>query len=328
MKTTFKKGTENKFYVGLIITVSILLVVFFTSKLWMYDDEPIMQTPFNTTITGLDQTALKLNKWEYNPEKELMEVTIETEHTGSDIVKPTFTFSARERNEVSEYPVKVVYKDDTNIVVQIKNVPKTYRVMGLIIKEHRDQKILESELKEHLVDAEGSLDQEENEQKIQLPKPAEKILVGDYRKIKINSELKTRDAIDYQIENIEREIKQIEDQIKTIIEEEIPLQDELIVSLQQDIEAIEVELEYKTDEEKEQALGEIQSKDRAIENAKKVQKELQTEVEKLAEKHQKLQEKLQDIQRNGKEENKNIEEQDKQETSEAKDKNDKETDKK
>ncbi len=60
MKSSIQKGTENKFYVISLMVATILFVVFFTSKLWMYDDAPIMQTPFNAEITGLDQTTLKL----------------------------------------------------------------------------------------------------------------------------------------------------------------------------------------------------------------------------------------------------------------------------
>ncbi len=261
----------------------------------MYDDEPIMQTPFNTEIVGLDQTTLKLNRWEYNPEKELMEVSIETIHTGSDIVKPTFTFSAKERDKPEGFPVKVVYKDDTNIVVQIKNVPETYRIIGLFVFEHRDKKILESEARERTIEIEGSLDQDDGEEKLKLPKPSEKILIGDYRKIKINSNLILKDAIGYQAENIQREIKEIDKQIKVISDEKIPLQKELVKSLAKEIERINSDLEYQTEEEKQESEIEIRSKQEAIEEAKKEQGELENAVKKLMEKREKLLQKLETV---------------------------------
>lgn len=294
MKVKFQ-GKENKFYVGLILVMSVCFITFFTSKLWMYDDNPIMQTPFFTEISGLDQTVLILNKWEYNPEKQLMEVALETKHIGSDQVKPTFTFEAKERESTKEYPVKVVYKDDKNIVVQIQNVPETYRIVGLFVYEHRDQKILENELKMMDLESSGSIDQDENHEQLELPKPKEKIIVGDYRKIKINKNLKTKNAIEYQIENVKREIKQTEQKIKELKIELIPLQNELINSLQKEIKVLKDEMKYQTETEKQTTNSLITSKNEAINNAKKQLEEFQQEIETLKEKHNKLLLKLQDI---------------------------------
>src|SRR5690625_923472 len=204
-------GLENKFTVVALSVAVLLFSVFFTSKIWMYDDEEILQTPFGTPVSGLNQTILTLKKWEYNPNKELMEVSLELQHTGTDIVKPTFTFTSKERESEIEYPVQVVYKDDTNMVVQIENVPETYRVIGLFVNEHRDVKIVESELREQYESEEGSVDQDGEVVKMETPKPTEKVLMGDYRKIKMNNNLVTKGAIDYQIENVEHEIKLVKE---------------------------------------------------------------------------------------------------------------------
>lgn len=288
------KGNENKFYIGLIVVISICFITFLTSKLWMYDDNPIMQTPFYTELSGLDQTALVLNKWEYNPEKMLMEVALETKHIGSDQVKPTFTFEAKERDSMEEYPVKVVYKDDINIVVQIQNVPETYRIIGLFVLEHRDKNMLETDSMMSL-DSSGSIDQDEELVKAELPKPQEKIVVGDYRKIKINQQLKTKQAIDYQIENIEREIKQTEQKIKALETERIPLQKQLIKEIEQEIQTLKNEQKYQTETEKMDAESQISSKNEAIQNTKRQKEEYQEEVKTLKEKHEKLLVKLQDV---------------------------------
>lgn len=61
----------------------------------MYDDSAIAQTPYNESINGLNQTTLILRSWEYNTKNQLMEVTIETVHTGTDAAEPTFTFEAK-----------------------------------------------------------------------------------------------------------------------------------------------------------------------------------------------------------------------------------------
>lgn len=300
MKSSIQKGTENKIYIITLVVTTILLVVFFTSKLWMYDDAPIMQTPFNAEITGLDQTSLKLNKWEYNSESELMEVTLETHHTGDDVIKPTFTFEARERDSGEEYPIKVVYEDDTNIVLQLENVTEKYRIIGLFVFEHRDKKIVESELKESLSETEGSFDQEGDEISdvdLSSVKPAEKIIVGDYRKIKLNNDLGTKDDVNYQSENIERDIKVVEEDIDSILTEKIPLQYELIESLEDEVEVLENDLEYQTDEEQEESKVQISSKEDAIKQAKEEIEEMKLAVEKLVQKREKLEEKLESVQK-------------------------------
>src|SRR5690625_3023254 len=281
----------------------------------MYDDNPVMQTPFNSNINGLDQTTLRLNSWEYNPNKELMEVVLETDHSGSDLIKPNFTFSARERNETDEYPVRVVYEDDTNIIVQIRNIPDNYQVIGLIIQEHRDTKVLESEMDNQTSVANTSVDQEASDEEITLPDPAEHIITGDYRKVKINNELVTRDAFDYQIENVKREIEEVEQEIMAIDNEQIPLQNDLMEVLYDEIDTIEMDLEYQTDDEQEGSMREIESRENRINDAEKTIEDLKLEIENLTEKHESLHKRLDAIQDEKNEKdvaqtNKNYEEED------------------
>lgn len=294
MRNKLNLGLENKFYVIFLSAISILLVVFFTSKLWMYDDEPIMQTPFNTEITGLNQTHLKLKSWEYNPEKELMEVVIETLHKGSDIVKPTYSFTAKERNANTEYPVNVVYSDDVSIVVQIKKVPSKFRVVGLFVVETRDEEMLLGEYKEQLIEQSDDLN-EDGESKFQLPKPTQKIIVGDYRKIKINKDLKTKDAIEYQKNNIELEMKQLVKKINYILKEQIPLQDRLVKSLEKEIISLKNEIEYQTSEEQKDTDQLIVRKKESINKANEEKESLVQLIERYKEKHEKLEQKLQSI---------------------------------
>lgn len=288
MQSSFLKGRENKVYIVLLATLFLLFAVFFTSRLWLFDDSKVMQSPFGKEITGLDQTKLRLMKWEYNPEKELMELSLEVKHAGDDIIKPIFTFTAKERDNKKEYPVKVVYKDDENMVIQIENVPEKYRVIGLFVYEHRDKKILEAEMKERY--ASDQLYDELGEEEIEftLPKPSETVVVGDYRKIKVNPSLVTRGAIEYQKENIQREIDGVDREMKLIVKEKIPMHEESIVALENDIESIKGELDYQVDEEKEELLVEIERNKESIGKAKE---EIENYI-KLLEKHIKKKEKL------------------------------------
>lgn len=295
LKIKMKWSLENKFYVFFLCVIGICFITFFTSKAWMYDDNSLMQTPFHTEINGLDQTTLILNKWEYNPKRELMEVSITTKHTGSDQVKPAFSFAAKEKDSMENYPVEVVYKDEENMVVQVKKIPKDFRVIGLFVQEKRDQMIIENEMKATLMESSGTLDQDEDEIVYKAPKPKELVIVGDYRKIKTNKNLETKDPIDYQIEQINREIKQVEKNLLALDKEQMPLQKKLISSIEKEIDALEKNMEYQTEEEKQESMDQVIAKKEAIENAKKDREKSRQDAEKLIEKREKLYKKLESL---------------------------------
>ncbi|MBL3729691.1 hypothetical protein JIN86_08755 [Lysinibacillus sp. HST-98] len=289
MKLKINKGLENKFYVSLMSFLIISFLIIFTSKLWMYDDNPIKQTPFNKDIVGLEQTTLILKKWHYNPEKGFMEVLLETQHTGSDNVKPTFAFAAKASKSLESYPVKIIYQKDNQYVLHISKVPKEYSVIGLFVKEIRDQKILESEARDKLLAEKGAVDPSTV---LDLPQPKEKIIVGDYRKISEDKSLKEKTQFAYQEEFIALEIDQIDKKIRTLEGEQIPLQDDIIASIQNEMKHLESELAYKTEDEKQEVRLQLVKKKTAIENVNEKKKDYQNRLIELQNKRKKLQEKI------------------------------------
>lgn len=271
MKLKINKGLENKFYVSLMSFLIISFLIIFTSKLWMYDDNPIKQTPFNKDIVGLEQTTLILKKWHYNPEKGFMEVLLETRHTGSDNVKPTFAFAAKASKSLESYPVKIIYQKDNQYVLHISKVPEEYSVIGLFVKEIRDQKILESEARDKLLAEKGAVDPSAV---LDLPQPKEKTQFA------------------YQEEFIALEIDQIDKKIRTLEGEQIPLQDDIIASIQNEMKHLESELAYKTEDEKQEVRLQLVKKKTAIENVNEKKKDYQNRLIELQNKRKKLQEKI------------------------------------
>lgn len=246
----------------------------------MYDDEPVMQTPFSTEITGLDQTKVLLESWEYNPEKELMEVILQLKHSGTDPIKPTFSFRAKQKQVAEMLPIEVVFMEKDLYVIHIKKVPKEYSVVGLYVKENRDAKLLKNQNESSDINVEDS---------------KEIVITGDYRKVKTNDKLKKQDAFVYKAQVIETEIKQLENDISTIFDKDIPLLNDVIESLKNDITQLKDEKKYLTTNEKNTANSKIYSKRNEIQNAKKKQKELIEEAELLKEKIKKLEQKKMDV---------------------------------
>lgn len=293
MKNKLNHGRENKFYIGIIITLCILFGVFFTSKYWMYDDSAIAQTDYDKSINGLSQTTLTLRSWEYNPTNHLMEVTIEREHTGTDAVEPTFTFEAKGKETKDIYPAKKVYESDDIMVIHIENIPSTYHVIGLFVTEHRDSKILKQEYKKQFKDDnnEAATDVDKMEQST-LSKPEEVIIVGDYRKIKENKNLVIKSEKEYKKENIIEEMKRIEQEISLIIDESIPFEEELIDTLAKEKATLKQDMKYETKEEKDQSEKEIEQKENAITSAEEEIEHYKNHVKELKEKYENREEKL------------------------------------
>src|SRR5699024_9261114 len=137
---------------------------------------------------------------------QIMEVTLETVHTGTDAVKPTFSFKAESRESNDTYPAKKVFESDNKMIIQIKNVPDSYKVIGLFVTEHRDEEILKQEYQKQMQNkntpaevnesTDGKIDNSE------LPKPEDVIIVGDYRKINTNKSLVTKSNEAYKKETI------------------------------------------------------------------------------------------------------------------------------
>ncbi|WP_010529466.1 hypothetical protein [Lentibacillus jeotgali] len=293
MKNKLNRGRENKLYISLLLVAGLAFGVFFTSKTWMYDDSVIAQTSFNESIGGLSQTTLTLRDWEYNPKNKLMEVTLERNHTGTDAVEPTFSFYAKEQNESQKYNAELVYQSDNNMVVQIEDVPESFQVIGLFVTEHRDQNILKQAYKKQLENKGGETtvtDQDIKES--DLPEPEEVIIVGDYRKIDINQSLVTKTDKGYKKENIIADMERTKQEITTIIEEEIPFQEDLITTLKEEKQSLKQDMAFETNEEQTNSKREIEQKDKAIEDTKNEIEKLKNKVKELRDKYRNREEKL------------------------------------
>lgn len=261
----------------------------------MYDDSPLAQTPFHTNINGLDQTTLTLSRWEYNAEKEFMEVAIKTKHDGSDAVRPKLSYSAKESGSDVKLPVEVIYQDDSNVVVHIKEVPNKYKVVGLFVKETRDKKMLENEARESFDGIEGSVYQDGEEMKLKLPKPTEKVLVGDYRTVKLNDKLTKKDKKVYQAEIIEGEIEKTNRMIARLEDERIPHQENLKKVYAKEILALEKDMAFQTSEEQDETNALIYVKEGDIKLATEQIEEYEKQVRSLEEKVVKLNERLDNL---------------------------------
>lgn len=274
------KKLENRFLIGITIFITSCFLFFLTSKLWMYDDEPINQTSFNTVLNGLSQTEIILNSWEYNPKTQTMEVFLNLKQTGTDPFKPTYEFSARAPKSDKQYEVTIAFQENENVVLQIHSVPADYKLIGLFVKENRDSSVVDASM-------------EDKSNSIELEK--ERVLVGDYRKVTLNEELQIRSEKEYQREFVYQEIATLQKRNQWLVENQLPQQRKLIANYEQEINKLKERLSYETKAEKKETTELIHYKEQSIESVQEKKEELHLEIDVLKEKEKMLHQRLKDI---------------------------------
>lgn len=277
MNIKLKSNRENRVLLIMLFIFSISMLFFFTSKVWMYDDDPIKQTPFGQEIFQHDQTEVVLKKWEYNEQDNFMEVVIEKKHKGSDIIKPTFQYVAKDALKDSVLDSKIVFESNEIVVLEIMNLPEKFKYITVAMDEYRDEETLRIEYREST----GS-------EEFTLPKPKRVVFVGDYREVEINNQLVTRDSKEYEKENILVEIEQLQNEITFIENDKRPHISKGIIELEDEIVRLTDEIKFATETEKKDLESEIESKKSSIKRALKNKKELDEEVVTLENKIEKL----------------------------------------
>lgn len=250
----------------------------------MYDGDPIMQTPFNQELRTLDRTAITLQRWEYNPKKNLMEIEFKAKNVSSNPFPAKLSFVAKEKqNPAKNLPLKIVFHSNDVYVIQIKKVPEKYKVVGLFIKEKDDQ-----------MDTNTIDDSETTESTTQSNNTISKLnLYGDYREIKVNKSLTIKNKKQYITDGIENEIRLQKIEIDNL-EKGISLQDGIIEELQKQIKELEVNKKYQTKNEITDTNAEITTKKNGIQSAKDTQNDMRKKLKDTQEKIKKLEQKLKD----------------------------------
>src|SRR5699024_592067 len=205
-------------------------------------------------------------------------------------------FYAKEQNERQKYNAELVYQSDNNMIVQIEDVPESFQVIGLFVTEHRDKNILKQEYKAQIESKDGEATvTDQNIKESDLPEPEEVIIVGDYRKIDINQSLVTKTDKGYKKESIMTDMERTKQEITTIIEEDIPFQEDLITTLKEEKKSLEQDMAFETQEEQTDTGREIEQKDKAIEDAKNEIQKLKNKVKELRDKYQNREQELNEL---------------------------------
>ncbi|MEB9673679.1 MULTISPECIES: hypothetical protein [Bacillus cereus group] len=280
---------KNKSWVYLTI-ISFLFFVFFaflTSKIHMPSDEKLFHTETNKVIKLSGMGKLIVEKREYNPHKNFIQIYFRLEgyeETG-------YTFKAQQKaNPGVQLPVKVLYEENGKYVVEVKELSPNWGALAFDIynkngeKEQMDIRKFTQDVSEY----------EEENAATKSPNKLVQTIFTDQRKTKANDELLAEDKKTYELDFIGRDKKDIETKIKNY-GKAIKLEEENAKTVYEKVKELQDEMKYQTEAEKTETQSKIASLESKIKSSEKNVELFKGEQKIARDKIKKLEQKAQEI---------------------------------
>ncbi|GLV66785.1 hypothetical protein Bmyc01_54540 [Bacillus mycoides] len=281
---------RNKSWIYLAI-ISFLFFGFFaflTSKIYMPNDEKLFHTETNKVIKLSGMGKLIVEKREYNPHKNIIEIRFRIEgyeETG-------FTFKAQEKGKPGvQLPVKVLYEENGNYVIEVKELSPNWGALALDIynknseKEQMDIRKFTQDVNEY----------EEENTSTKSPNKLVQTIFTDQRKT--NDELLAENKKTYELDFIERDKKDIETKIDNY-GKAIKLEEENGKTVFEKVKELKDEMKYQTEAEKTETQSKISSLESKIKSSEKNIELFKGEQKIARDKIKKLEQKAQEINKN------------------------------
>lgn len=227
----------------------------------MPNDEKLFHTETNKVIKLSGMGKLIVEQREYNPHKNFMEIRFRIEgyeETG-------FTFKAQEKgNPGAQLPVKVLYEENGNYVIEVKELSPNWGALALDIynkngeKEQMDIRKFTQDVNEY----------EEENTSTKSPNKLVQTIFTDQRKTKANDELLAEDKKTYELDFIERDKKDIETKIGNY-GKAIKLEEENGKTVYEKVKELKDEMKYQTEAEKTETQSKISSLESKIKSSEK-----------------------------------------------------------
>ncbi|CAI8821599.1 DUF4097 domain-containing protein [Bacillus sp. IT-79MI2] len=258
---------------------------FFTSKLYLPYEEPVYHTELKKPVTLFGNRTMTIEKRAYDPASHTIEMFLHVE--GGDGEK--YQFQAQEKaNPNLQLPVKVVYQDDENMVVQVKELSPKWQAVALDVFEKNNRDVtVETKQK-----AEGENETSKEDEKQTFLKS----FFSDQKKTEIEEGISQKNKGAYAKVFIGMEQKILKEKVKQydeVMKQETSKQTEW----QKQIIEWKNDSKYQTETEKMETDAKINSKETNISQSKEKVELYKWEQEQVKEKIKKLDEKAKDVER-------------------------------
>ncbi|PFY85658.1 hypothetical protein [Bacillus pseudomycoides] len=283
---------RNKSWVYMAI-ISFLFLGFFaflTSKFYMPNHEKLFHTVTDKVIKLPGMGKLVVEKREYNPHKNFMEIRFRLEN----YEETGYTFQAQEKsNPGTQLPVKVLYEENGHYVVEVQKLSPNWGAVALDIYNKNGEK----EQMDIRKFAKDPLEYEEEKTNKDTPSKLAYTIFTDQRKTKANDELLAKDKQSYEKDFIERDKKDWEEKI-TNYGKAIKLEEENAKQVDQKVKELKEEMKYQTEAEKMETQSKISALESKIKESEKNVELFKSEQKNAQDKIKKLEQKAQEIHKN------------------------------
>lgn len=264
----------------LYITLAFLFILGFgffgTSKLFMAEDIPLNQTELNTEFDLKANGSFTIKEWAYDPEQNMMEVTLVTNGIEDYMTKLDFTAVSRERL-AAELPTEIVYDESGIYIIHIQNVPKDFNQMAL--RFNKGEKSYDD------LFAEDKAEEEQN-----------KVISTIYTDQRVVNEeaLPDRNFTEYALEITGELIAEAEQNIKEL-EDKRGMMDDVIAEIRKEIEQLQVDLLYQTVDEQVETNNDVFQLEKNIEDYEKEKATMADDIQNIRAKVERLKQKQYDL---------------------------------
>lgn len=225
-------------YGAIIMFLFMGFFLFLTSKFYIKTEEKLFHTALNQPVKISSTGKITVLNMEYNPNKDFMIFEFKIEGEG-DV---GYKFAAQAKsNPNMKLPVKELYKEGNNYVVEVRNLSKNFGAVALDIyyKSSENESInVRKFIEEPKAEAEDNTNEQNKDRLLRT-------IFSDQRKVKYNDELLALSKKEYEIFFIENEKEELKEKIKRI--DEISKSEESkIKEVEQKIDDLKSEMKYQT----------------------------------------------------------------------------------
>ncbi|PFW85764.1 hypothetical protein COL32_23525 [Bacillus pseudomycoides] len=271
---------------GLIVGfIFVGFFVFFTSKLYLPYEEPVYHTELKKSVALFGNRTMTIEKRAYDPASHTIEMFLHVE--GGD--GEHYQFQAQEKaNPNLQLPVKVVYQDDKNLVVQVKELSSKWQAVALDVFEKNNRDVtVETKQKN---EGENETSKEDDKQTFL------KSFFSDQKKTEIEEGISQKSKGAYAKVFIGMEQKILKEKVKQY-DEVMKQENSKQTQWQEQITEWKNDSKYQTETEKMETDAKINSKKTNISQSKEKVELYKWEQGQVKEKIKKLDEKAKDVER-------------------------------
>lgn len=287
------KNNKSFFYYFSFFLIIAMYIFFFNSKSFLPDASPVINTDINK-VMYLGGTRISISRWEYNPQKNFMEVELNYDDVDStNGITTKLYFTAKPKSDITrKLVVKTLITTGNIYIIHIENIPKNFEAIALKVSQNSG--INNEEYTEDFsidnIDKNMQNDSTDNNQIVNNSTT----LYCDYRKVKINNNLKTETQKNYIIDITKRQINTMKDNIN-IIDKKVEDNKKLIDMCNKKISDLKEQFKYEIEQEQKSTTQQINSYNFKINDIVRKNNDLINNKNLIQEKIKKLQAKIQDI---------------------------------